>query len=302
MSNATERNRKKLKRELLHAVKLNQNVELKQGGIKVKDPLLEKLQSTKVKSTTPIVNQNETQLAEAKLRNPDFESTSKAVDEEKSVQSMNQVWNLIRNHLVFSTGMNPQRVSERIENIRLAMQDEPDVIGVDSKTKGLTREGVVLPNTNFIQLVLFFLSDKKSQRKDPPGYSFFLSGLQELGIETGGPRLSKTSGQVLEDVQPDSMSTPKFFNRTEMDRFVTPPPSSTPRRQTTPPKTAQTPSRSARIASSFLDSIPQSRKTGPKGARTLTYDDDDEGEEDKRRRSTRTRKTPKYLEDFVLTY
>ena len=220
MSNATERRRHRLKKDLLHAVRVNQNVDLKQGGIKTKDPLLEKLQSTKVTSTAPIVNQNATQLAEAKLRNPDFESTSKVMDEERSVQSMDQVWALIRSHLVHFTGMNPQSVSDNISNIRLAMQDEPHVMGIEPKTKALTREGVALPNTNFIRLVLFYLSDKKPQRKDPPGYAFFLSGLQELGIDTGGPRVSKSSGETLEDVKPSETVTPQFFSDAELSRFV----------------------------------------------------------------------------------
>jgi len=116
--------------------------------------------------------------------------------------------------------MNPQSVNDNISNIRLAMQDEPHVMGVEPKTKALTREGVALPNTNFIRLVLFYLSDKKPQRKDPPGYAFFLSGLQELGIDTGGPRVSKSSGDTLEDVKPSETVTPQFFTNDELGRFV----------------------------------------------------------------------------------
>ena len=157
------------------------------------------------------------------MKNPTMVARAENLDVSLNKKmSLEQVFNMLNNHLKYYKGKNdPAKIRAQLKTIREAMLDqEQDVLLFDGKTQQMIRDKVPIPRTNFIDLLMYYLFHL-TEKKEPIGYPLFISGLQELGIQTGAKRRSNNNPHTMvDDVRPVSYDPVKVYNVKREQKYV----------------------------------------------------------------------------------
>ena len=159
------------------------------------------------------------------LRTKDLPLATQAVvaEAEKAGKAPNikSLFNLLEKNAK-SFGRDPTRLKIKLNSLVRAMEDNPELISYNPKNAQLILNGINLPNSNFINLMSYYLQTKKTT-KEPLYYDLFLNTLREIGVSTGNSRRGiQNPNQVFEDLQPEQVSAVPVISQEEVRKYIRP--------------------------------------------------------------------------------